>query len=168
LKRALEAERPKNQYEEFSSVRLPKQSTSSKTGPDSGDRIVNEASSLSVPDQQISPETAYASGEQAVDLIETLYQSLSNQNWSEAADLYGPSLKSQFSPDFFRQFDQVTAENLKITSQSNSEINLVGETIYLYPDETTQRELRSFTVTWNAGIPLITDSVFVRVIKIRS
>jgi hypothetical protein len=193
-KTALDAERSKNQQDELSSSSLPEPSTSLETEhisekqivyeassfglpeqpmspeiePTSGDRTVDEVSSLSLLEQSTSPEPDPTSGDQAVALIQTLYQSLSNQNWFEAIDLYGPNLKFQFSPDFFRQFDQVTVENLKITSQKNSEINLVGETSYLYPDGTTQRGARSFIVTWTASTPLITDSAFIRVIKTRS
>jgi uncharacterized protein YjbI with pentapeptide repeats len=194
VKRALETEQFKDQHDELSSSNLPEQSispetenvsgnqtvyevsssslaeqsVSPETEPASGTRTVYEASSSSLPEQTISPETEPASGTQAIILIQTLYQSLTNQNWSKAINLYEPSLEYQFSPDFVQQFDQVTVENLKITSQSNSEIRLIGQTSYLYPDGTIQQEARSFIVAWNAGTPLITDSAFIRVIKMRS
>ena len=58
-------------------------------------------------------------------------------------------------------------EDLRITSQSSQSITLVGDNTYYYPDGTTQREQRNYTVTTMDGVPQITSSQFLQVTKPR-
>lgn len=77
------------------------------------------------------------------------------------------SLAQQFDPGFFQQFQRVTVENLRITSQTADTIEFLGQNTYLYPDGSSQQEDRTFTVQLIDGQPRIIASDFVRVTKAR-
>ncbi len=96
-----------------------------------------------------------------------MYNHITNGNWENARAQFSPALAEQFDPGFFEQFDQVTVENFRILEQGPDSVALLGENTYFYPDGTTQREERTFTVQRVDGQPRIVDSDFKRVIKFR-
>ncbi|AFY77371.1 serine/threonine protein kinase [Pleurocapsa sp. PCC 7327] len=104
---------------------------------------------------------------QAAQFVEKLYALLSDKKFDEARLAYGPPLAAQFDPNFFTQFERVTVENLQIISRTDSSINLIGENTYFYPDGSTQREQRTYTVRNLNGKLKITNSKFVKVTKFR-
>ncbi|MBW4551099.1 MAG: protein kinase [Aphanocapsa sp. GSE-SYN-MK-11-07L] len=104
---------------------------------------------------------------EAISTIEALYTQLSQRNYPAARDMYGPQLAAIFEPGFFEQFTRVTVDNLSITSRTNKSISFVGDNTYVWPDGSTQRERRSFTVRQVNGRPLITASEFIKVIYSR-
>jgi serine/threonine-protein kinase len=104
---------------------------------------------------------------QAAEFVEKLYALLSDKKFDEARLAYGPPLAAQFDPNFFTQFERVTVENLQIISKTDSSINLIGENTYFYPDGSTQREQRTYTVRNLNGELKITNSKFVKVTKLR-
>ncbi|ACK70840.1 Heat shock protein 70 [Gloeothece citriformis PCC 7424] len=103
----------------------------------------------------------------AISVIENLYYTLSAKNYGEAEQLYTPQLSAAFNPSFFTQFERVTVEDLQVTSQTESSINLIGQNTYVYPDGSTQREERSYTVRNVDGKAKITASEFIKVTKSR-
>lgn len=103
----------------------------------------------------------------AINTIESLYIYLSDKDFYNATLLYSPYLQKQFNPNFFTQFIRVTVEDLQITSQTDNSINLVGINTYVYPNGSTQREKRSYTVRLLDGEFKITSSEFIKVIKLR-
>ncbi|ACK68930.1 serine/threonine protein kinase [Gloeothece citriformis PCC 7424] len=105
---------------------------------------------------------------QAKYTIKHLYDLLSEKNYPQATQLFSPQLASQFNPDFFNQFQRVTVENLQMISSTDSTIEFTGENTYIYWDGSTQRELRSYTVSNINGNPKIVGSKFMRVIKFKS
>jgi serine/threonine protein kinase, bacterial len=115
-----------------------------------------------------TPSTSSAISEQtAISTVEELYAQLASKNYAAARDIYGPQLADTFEPTFFNQFTRVTVDNLSITSRTNRSIKLVGDNTYVWPDGSTQREQRSFTVREVDGRPLITASKFVRLVYSR-
>lgn len=105
--------------------------------------------------------------EQAISLIENLYYLLSEKQFNEANSLYSPQLADSFSSGFFSQFERVTVEDLQITSRTDSTINFRAQNTYIYPDGSTQREVRSYTVRNLDGELKITSSEFISVTKPR-
>ncbi|PSR18816.1 serine/threonine protein kinase [filamentous cyanobacterium CCP3] len=99
--------------------------------------------------------------------VASLYSHVSNQSWDAARSQFGGSLAQQFDPGFFAQFDRVSVENLRVTGQSGDTVEFVGENTYVYPDGSTQREERSFTVQMQDGQPRIVGSSFRRVLQSR-
>jgi serine/threonine-protein kinase len=127
--------------------------------------LVNSPTPL--PDNPPPTPEPYLSESDAISTIETLYYLLSMGQYDQAVQLFSPQLASQFDPEFFNQFERVTVENLQIQSRSNSVINFLGENTYVYPDGSTQRERRSYTVRLVEGEIKITSSEFIKVIKFR-
>lgn len=119
---------------------------------------------------RIEPEPStspYLDQADAISTVENLYYLVSNRQYDQAVQLFSPQLANQFNPKFFNQFERVTVENLQITSRTDAMINLRGENTYVYPDGTTQRELRSYTVRKTDQGSEIAASDFIKVIKFR-
>lgn len=125
----------------------------------------NTADFASTPSQESVSESIDVNS--AISLIEDLYYFLSEKDFDSARQLYAPQLSATFSDEFFGQFARVTVENLRIVSQTPVSINFVGYNTYVYPDGSTQREERSYTVRKVDGNLKITASEFIRVIKFR-
>lgn len=114
-----------------------------------------------------APETSELTPEAAQATVATLYNHVSNQSWDAARSQFSGPLAQQFDPGFFAQFDRVSVENLRVTGQTADSIEFVGENTYVYPDGSTQREQRSFTVQMQDGQPRIVSSSFGGVLKSR-
>ncbi|MBE9158874.1 protein kinase [Nodosilinea sp. LEGE 06152] len=108
----------------------------------------------------LTPATAQAT-------VNALYSHVSNRSWDAARSQFGGSLAQQFDPNFFAQFDRVSVENLRVTNQSADTVEFVGENTYIYPDGSTQREERTFTVQMQDGQPRIVASRFRGVLQSR-
>lgn len=104
---------------------------------------------------------------QAISLIENLYYNLSEKNFNAAVSLYSPQVAFQFNSNFFEKFTRVTVEDLRVTSRTENSLNLIGKNTYVWPDGSTQRELRSYTVMNLGGELKITSSEFIKVTKFR-
>lgn len=105
--------------------------------------------------------------QEAIALIKSLYQALSEKDWNQARLAYTPAMQSQFDPAFFAQFVRVTVQDLRVIQSSSGQWRFVGRNTYFYPNGDTQEEERSYTVIWQNGQPLISDSQFIRVTKPR-
>ncbi len=112
------------------------------------------------PQGELTPAAAQAT-------VSTLYSHVSNGAWDAARSQFGGSLAQQFDPGFFAQFDRVSVENLRVTGQTADTVEFVGENTYVYPDGSTQREERSFTVQMSDGQPRIVGSSFRGVLQSR-
>jgi serine/threonine protein kinase, bacterial len=134
------------------------------TNPPSED--VNNSNPNNYPSEVPSDRSLSAIDEnRAKEVVEELYSLLSQKSFDEARNIYSPQLAAQFEPNFFSQFTNVTVENLQPISQTDSSVDLIGENTYIYPDGSTQREQRSYTVSNLNGELKITDSKFVKVTK---
>ncbi|WP_052050178.1 serine/threonine-protein kinase [Leptolyngbya sp. KIOST-1] len=112
------------------------------------------------PASDLTPEAAQAT-------VSALYGYVSSQAWDAARSQFGGSLAQQFDPGFFAQFDRVSVENLRVTGQTANTVEFLGENTYVYPDGSTQREQRSFTVQMQDGRPRIVASSFRGVVQPR-
>jgi hypothetical protein len=91
--------------------------------------------------------------------VEQLYNDLSVGNIAAARERFSGTAADQFDPAFFRQFQRVSAENLREISRDGDQITLEGTVTFVYPDGTTQRESRRFNVnTANTPAQIINSS----------
>jgi serine/threonine-protein kinase len=104
----------------------------------------------------------------SVAVVENLYGAIAAQNWAEASAYFSATASPPFDPNFFQQFEQVSVSNLRVASQTDSTITLTGENTYVWPDGSTQREERSYTISQEDGQALISDSAFIRMIQARN
>ncbi|TVQ06997.1 MAG: serine/threonine protein kinase [Leptolyngbya sp. DLM2.Bin27] len=112
------------------------------------------------PRGELTPEAAQAT-------VTALYGYVSNRAWDAARSQFGGSLAQQFDPGFFAQFERVSVENLRVTGQTADTVEFLGENTYVYPDGSTQREQRTFTVQMQDGQPRIVASSFRSVLQAR-
>jgi hypothetical protein len=105
---------------------------------------------------------------ESIALIERLYDLLSQKRIDEARSLYVPQFSYQFNPDFFSKFEKVSVNNLRITSRTSNSINFIGKNTYIWFDGSSQKELRSYTVSNLNDELKITASKFIKVTKSRS
>jgi len=124
------------------------------------------ASSPEAPGEPAAPATR-AAEDRAVASLQQLYAALSAKDFSQAQPLFAGAAADQFSPGFFRQFERVSVQGLRLISQSGSTLNLEGEVTFVWPDGSVQRESRSFSVDTGSEPARITASDFGRVIAPR-
>ncbi|MEN9244043.1 MAG: hypothetical protein Q6K81_04020 [Gloeomargarita sp. DG02_5_bins_242] len=105
--------------------------------------------------------------QEAMALIKSLYQSLSDKDWVQARLAFTAALQDQFDPAFFAQFQRVTVQDLRVTGGTDGQLELTGRNTYFYANGDTQEEERRYTVIWHNQQPLISDSRFLRVLKPR-
>ena len=110
--------------------------------------------------QQANADLAMAS-------VQQLYADLSSGNVDAARQLFSPAAADQFDPTFFSQFQKVSVSDLREISRNGSSVTLSGVLTFLYPDNTSQTESRSFTVDTASQPALITSSSFGAVLKPR-
>jgi hypothetical protein len=105
--------------------------------------------------------------ERARSAVEQLYGSLSAKDFQQASTMHSPGVADQFLPDFFRQFEDVTVQDLRPLSQKADRVRLEGVVTYRYPDGSVQIETRTYTVKTDRDSGLITGSEFGRVLRLR-
>jgi serine/threonine-protein kinase len=141
----------------------PGEPTAPEPEVDDAPEVVVEPEETAAPE----PETSELTPEAAQATVATLYNHVSNGAWDAARSQFSGPLAQQFDPGFFAQFDRVSVENLRVTGQTSDSVEFVGENTYVYPDGSTQREQRSFTVQMQDGQPRIVGSSFGGVLKSR-
>ena len=136
------------------------------------------AETASKPTQQQEPSTTQpppapdlgtqqANTDLAIASVQQLYTDISSGNFDGARQLFSPAAADQFDPTFFSQFQQVSVSDLRANDSNGSTVSLTGVVTFVYPDNTTQSESRSFTVDTSTQPALITDSSFGAVLKPR-
>lgn len=103
----------------------------------------------------------------AIATVQQLYTDISSGNTDAARQLFSADAADQFDPSFFSQFQQVSVSDLRETGRSGSTVTLSGVVTFVYPDNTTQSESRSFSVDTSTQPALITGSSFGGVLKPR-
>jgi len=104
----------------------------------------------------------------AIASVQQLYTDISSGNLEAARQLFSADVADQFDPSFFSQFQQVSVSDLRETARSGSTVTLTGVVTFVYPDNTTQSESRTFTVDTATQPALITGSSFGAVLRPRS
>ena len=103
----------------------------------------------------------------AVASVQELYNQLTLGNMAAARQLFSGPAADQFDPAFFRQFQRVSVDNLVETARQGDQITLQGDVTFVYPDGSTQRESRNFTVDTASEPPQITASSFGQMLQSR-
>ena len=111
--------------------------------------------------------TQQANTDLAIASVQQLYTDISSGHLDAARQLFSPAAADQFDPSFFSQFQQVSVSDLRETGRSGSSVTVSGVVTFVYPDNTTQSESRSFTVDTSTQPALITGSSFGAVLKPR-
>ena len=111
--------------------------------------------------------TQQANTDLAIASVQQLYTDISSGNVDAARQLFSPAAADQFDPTFFSQFQQVSVSDLRETGRSGATVTLSGVVTFVYPDNTTQSESRTFTVDTSSQPALITGSSFGSVLKPR-
>ena len=99
--------------------------------------------------------------------INDLYQAVSKKDFERASLFHSEEVEDQFTPEFFRQFHQVTVDQLKPMSNSRRVLTIQGDVTFQWPDGTKQIERRLFIVDANQLLPIIIASEFKGVIEPR-
>jgi len=124
-----------------------------------------QPSATEEPTAETPSTTDAAALDRAVGGIQALYGDLSAKDFSQAQARYGAAVADQFDEGFFRQFERVSVQDLRSTSQTGNTVNLEGLVTFVWPDGATQTETRSFSVDTSHEPPVITASEFGRVVK---
>ena len=104
----------------------------------------------------------------AISTVSQWVQALSEGNTTKARSLMTDGAATLYDPDFFSQFERVTVSDLHASSTSSSYVNLNGVMTFIYPDGSTQRETRTFTVYVSPqSQPVVSSTEFISVIKPR-
>jgi hypothetical protein len=127
----------------------------SETAPDPAETAVTEAKQSS------------ASVDLAVDTIRRLYLQLTDRQYEHAMKYVSPDISWQFKPEFFRQFDRVSVQDLQETGTVGSTVNLIGVVNFVWPDGSIQREKRTFSVDTSGAPALLTATEFGGVVQSR-
>jgi serine/threonine-protein kinase len=99
--------------------------------------------------------------------VQQLYADLSAGNTEAARQRFSAEAADQFDPTYFAQFARVEVGDLVETDRRGSLVGLTGIVTLIYPDGTTQREARLFSVDTASDPPRVTASSFDRVVSPR-
>lgn len=114
-----------------------------------------------------APDLDQAQLQQAISAVEQLYADLSSGNTAAARSRFSPAAADQFDPTFFSQFQRVSVSELHQVNREGQLLTLSGVVSFEYPDGSTQRESRNFTLDLATTPPLITASSFGQVLSPR-
>ena len=117
-------------------------------------------------EKEKNPIEATPSVNKTIDIVKDLYRFINRRQYNLAESLFvNPEL---LNADFFNKFDRVTVENLQIIEKSETYVKLKGINNYYYPDGSVQTESRSYTLEVIDNDWKITQSDFLKVIKLRN
>lgn len=161
-----EAERLRQQAESqrIQAEELRRQAEENARNQSQNQPVVNTPEPNNTPVEPVIEKTPL-DGNDAKAKVQELYNLVSQKNYDQARNIFADP--NQLDPNFFDQFSQVTIENLQIVSQDEKSITLIGNNSYIYPDNTTQKEERNFTIEKIDDSLKITNSNFIKVIEER-
>jgi serine/threonine protein kinase len=109
-----------------------------------------------------SPEAVNASAAETV--LQTFFGHVSKKEYPAARELLAAAIVSEFNINFYRQFQQISVENLRLEEQTSTNITFVGNNIYTWPDGSQRREQRLFVLGKVDGQLKIIKTQFLRVL----
>ena len=117
------------------------------------------------PDDKENPIKINPPINKTIDIVQDLYRFVNSRQYDRAKSLFVDPEK--LNADFFNKFDRVTVENLRIIENTENYVLLKGINKYYYPDGSVQTESRSYTLEIVDNNWKITESDFIKVIKLR-
>ncbi|WP_066119488.1 protein kinase domain-containing protein [Geminocystis sp. NIES-3709] len=160
------AEELRRQAEEKAQNNSETQPVTDTPNPESNPESISESNPESNPeDNVILDETPPINGNDAIATIQQLYNLVSQKQYDQARTIFANP--DNLDPKFFNQFSQITVENLQIIKEDEKSITLLGNNTYYYPDGSTQKEERNFTVEKIDDSFKISHSEFIKVIEAR-
>jgi serine/threonine protein kinase len=109
-----------------------------------------------------SPEAVNASAAETV--LQAFFGHVSKKEYSAARELLSEAIVSEFNINFYRQFQQISVENLRLEEQTPTNITFIGNNVYTWPDGSQRREQRLFVLAKVDGQLKIIKTQFLRVL----
>jgi serine/threonine-protein kinase len=164
----LEAERLRQQAESqrIQAEELRLQAEEKAQSQSQSQPVVNTPDPNTTETQPVTEENPPLDGNEAIAKVQELYNLVSQKNYDQAKSIFADP--NQLDSNFFDQFSQVTVENLQIVSQDEKSVTLTANNTYIYPDGTSQKEERNFTVERIDDLLKITNSNFIKVVEERN
>ena len=110
-------------------------------------------------------EDPTAAQQRAISSVQQLYDALASRDYERARGFFSSQAADQFDPSYLEQYEQVSIQDLRVTGQSGTTIELEGVVNLVQPDGSRHLESRSFSVDAAAEPALVTASAFGRVLR---
>jgi hypothetical protein len=111
-----------------------------------------------------SAEDTAAAQQRAIRRVEQLYEALVAKDYDRARGFVSAEAADQFQPGSLEAYEQVSIQDLRVTSQSGSTVELEGVVSLVQPDGSRHLETRSFSVDVASDPAIISASAFGRVL----
>ena len=106
-----------------------------------------------------------AAPQRAISSVQQLYEALAARDYERARAYFSAAAADQFDPGYVEQYQQIAIQELRVTGQSGSTIQLEGVVSLVQSDGSRQLETRSFSVDVATEPPQVTASAFERVLR---
>ncbi len=111
----------------------------------------------------LAEDTAVAQ-QRAISRVQELYAALAAKDYDRARGYVSAEAADQFQPGSLEGYEQVAIQDLRVSSQSGSTVDLEGVVSLVQADGSRHQETRSFRVDVAADPAIITASAFGRVL----
>lgn len=106
-----------------------------------------------------------AAPQRALSSVQQLYEALAARDYERARLYFSAAAADQFDPGYLEQYQQIAIQDLRVTGQSGSTLQLEGVVSLVQSDGSRQLETRSFSVDVATEPPQVTASAFERVLR---
>lgn len=134
------------------------------------DQIPAPTTASASPEPGVAPgttalaEDTAAAQQRAISRVQELYAALSAKDYDRARVFVSAEAADQFQPGSLEAYEQVAIQDLRVSSQSGSTVELEGVVSLVQADGSRHLETRSFRVDVAADPAIITASAFGRVL----
>jgi hypothetical protein len=116
------------------------------------------------PGTTASAEDTTAAQQRAISSVQQLYAALAAKDYDRARGFVSAEAADQFQPGSLEAYAQVAIQDLRVSNQSGSSIELEGVVSLVHSDGNRHLETRSFSVDVASDPAIITASAFGRVL----
>jgi serine/threonine-protein kinase len=102
--------------------------------------------------------------QRAIRSVQQLYDAIAIRDYERARGFFRSEAADQFDPSYLEQYEQVAIQDLRVTGQSGTTIQLEGVVSWVRPDGSRYLESRSFSVDAASEPAQVTASAFQRVL----
>ena len=103
--------------------------------------------------------------QRAISSVQQLYDALAARDYERARGYVSPQAADQFDPNYLEQYQQVAIQDLRVTGQTGTSIQLEGVVSLQQPDGSRHLETRSFSVEAASEPARVTASAFGRALR---
>ena len=105
-------------------------------------------------------EDMAAAQQRAITSVQKLYAALAAKDYDRARGYFSAGAADQFEPGSLEAYEQISIQDLRVTGQSGTTLELEGVVSLVQSDGSRQMETRSFSVDVSSDPALITASAF--------